>query len=110
MQPSSVRFCADVRLAAAVTPNPPNDPLALPLAAFEKDLTINTTSLFVAAQQAAIGFAQLPAEASKTFIYTGNALNTIAPIAPLMDLGVGKSASAHVVHAASLAYKERGFK
>ena len=70
---------------------------------------MNTVSPFVAAQQAAVGFAQLPAKASKTFIYTGNILNT-AIIPPLLDLGVGKSATAHIIQSAAAAYKDRGYK
>lgn len=67
--------------AGAATPNNAKDPLSLPLAEFTGDLNINntkninTTSAFVAAQQAAVGFAQLSDTASKTFIYTGNILN-----------------------------------
>ena len=92
-----------------MTPNPPKDPLSLELADFKKDLNINTVSAFVAAQQAAAGFAQLPDSASKTFIYTGNITNT-AIIPPLLDLGVGKSATAHIVQSAATAYKDRGYK
>jgi len=95
--------------AGAVTPNPPNDPLSLPLEDFTRDLNVNTVSPFVAAQQAAIGFAQLPESASRTFIYTGNITNTTV-IAPLLDLGVGKSATAHIIQSASAAYKGQGFK
>jgi hypothetical protein len=72
-------------------------------------LIVNTASPFVAAQQAALGFAQLPESASKTFIYTGNILNTTV-IPPLLDLGVGKSATAHIIQSAAAAYKDRGFK
>ncbi|TVY51739.1 hypothetical protein LCER1_G008053 [Lachnellula cervina] len=99
--------------AASATPNPPQDPLSpsLTLEAFEADLKINTTSAFVAAQQAALAFATLPTDtdAAKTFIYTGNVLNE-SVIAPLMTLGVGKSASAHLVRSAAEAYGGRGFK
>lgn len=95
--------------ASAVTFTPPNDPFALPLAAFKRDVNINITSAFVAAQQAAFGFAQLPASTSRTFIYTGNILNvTILP--SFLDAGMGKSAGAHMIWAASAAYKDRGFK
>ena len=93
----------------AATPNPPNNPLSLPLTDFNRDLTINTISPFVAAQQAVQCFAQLPESASKTFIYTGNILNTTI-IPPLLDLGVGKSGMAHVIQSAASAYKDRGFK
>lgn len=92
-----------------MTPNPPNDPLALGLADFTRDFNINTTSAFVAAQQAAIGFAKLPSSASKTFIYTGNILNTTV-MGPLLDLGVGKSATAHIIQSAAAAYQDRGYK
>lgn len=92
-----------------MTPNPPNDPLSLQLADFNKDFNINTVSAFVAAQQAATGFAQLPDSAAKTFIYTGNILNTTI-IPPLLDLGVGKAATAHIVQCAAAAYKDRGYK
>ena len=102
-------FPANPPTAAAATPNPPSDPLSLALPAFTKDLHVNTISAFVAAQQAAQAFSSLPAEASKTFIYTGNALNTTI-IPPLLDLGVGKSATAHLIHNASQAYREKGYK
>ena len=92
-----------------MTPNPPNDPFALQLSDFNKDFNINTTSAFVAAHQAAPGFAQLPASAAKTFIYTGNIMNTTI-IPPLLDLGVGKAASAHIIQNAAAAYKDRGYK
>ncbi|KIM96714.1 hypothetical protein OIDMADRAFT_44315 [Oidiodendron maius Zn] len=77
--------------AAAWTPSPPNDPFAIPFAAFNRDLTINTTSAFVAAQQAVLGFAELPAHAARTFFFTGNILN-IAVLPSFMDAGAGKSA------------------
>ncbi|KAH7131453.1 putative short-chain dehydrogenase [Dactylonectria estremocensis] len=98
-----------VHNAAAVTPSPPTDPLSLALADFTRSLNINTVSAFVAAQQAALGFAKLPSSASKTFIYTGNILNTTV-IPPLLDLGVGKSATAHIIQTAATVYKDQGFK
>ncbi|CAI7586253.1 unnamed protein product [Penicillium palitans] len=95
--------------AAATTSNDPENPLSLPLADFNRDLQINTTSAFVAAQQAALSFEQLPDHRSKTFIYTGNILN-LTHIASLLDLGVGKSATAHIIRSAAAAYSDRGFK
>lgn len=92
-----------------MTPNPPKDPLSLQLADFNRDFNINTVSAFVAAQQAVTGFAQLPDSAAKTFIYTGNILNTTI-IPPLLDLGVGKAATAHIIQSAAAAYKDRGYK
>ncbi|KAF4612843.1 hypothetical protein G7Y89_g15530 [Cudoniella acicularis] len=95
--------------AGAATANNAKNPLSLPLSDFTRDLNINTTSAFVAAQQAVLSFEQLPDSASKTFIYTGNILNTTT-IATLLDLGVGKSATAHIIQSAATAYKDRGFK
>lgn len=95
--------------AAAVTQNDPKDPLSLPLDAFTRDLNVNTNSAFVAAQQAVLAFKELPDSASRTFIYTGNILNTTT-IAPFLDLGVGKSATAHIIQSASQAYADEGFK
>jgi NAD(P)-dependent dehydrogenase (short-subunit alcohol dehydrogenase family) len=95
--------------AGAVTVNDAKNPLSLPLVSFTRDLNINTTSAFVAAQQAALSFEQLPDSAARTFIYTGNILNTTT-MAPLLDLGVGKSATAHIIQSAAAAYKDRGYK
>ncbi|KAF2024247.1 putative short-chain dehydrogenase [Setomelanomma holmii] len=96
--------------AGAATPNEPNNSFSLSLADFVKDLNINTISVFAAAQQAALAFSQLPESAGKTFIYTGNVLNTNTIIAPLMSLGVGKSATAHMIQSAAAAYASQGFK
>ncbi|KAL2815835.1 putative short-chain dehydrogenase [Aspergillus cavernicola] len=95
--------------AAAATSNEEKNPFSLLQADFTRDLNINTTSAFVAAQQAAIGFGKLPDSASKTFIYTGNILNTTI-IPQLLSLGVGKSATAHVIQLAAAAYSDQGFK
>jgi hypothetical protein len=95
--------------AAAATKTDAKEPLSLTVDNFTRDLTINTTSALVAAQQAVSGFEQLPDSASRTFIYTGNLLNTTIML-PLMDLGVGKSATAHIIQCAAAAYKEKGYK
>lgn len=96
-------------LAAAVTPQDAKDPLGLAVENFTRDFTINTTSAFVAAQQASRAFGNLPETASRTFIYTGNITN-LSPIVSLMDLGVGKSATAHIIQCAAEAYKDKGYK
>ncbi|KAL9058635.1 MAG: hypothetical protein Q9162_001642 [Coniocarpon cinnabarinum] len=96
--------------AGAATQNEPKHPFSISLKDFTNDLNINTMSVLVAAQQAVQGFEQLPDSASKTFIYTGNLLNTPFTIAPLMSLGVGKSATAHMIQSAATAYQDRGFK
>ncbi|KAK7420397.1 hypothetical protein QQX98_002820 [Neonectria punicea] len=99
-----------VHTASSGAPNNPNDPLSIAVADFAKDLSVNVTSTFVAAQQAVLGFAKLPSSASRTFIYTGNILNTDVIIPALLDGGIGKSASAHLIHSAAAAYKDRGYK
>lgn len=95
--------------AAAVTFTPPADPFAIPLSSFTRDTTINTTSAFVAAQQAAQGFAELPDTAARSFFYTGNILN-VQVLPSFLDAGMGKAAAAHMMAAAAAAYQDRGFK
>jgi hypothetical protein len=65
----------------------------------------------MAIKQALVSFASpsLSESASKTFIYTGNAMNFL-PFAGVMSLGAGKSASAHIIAAAAAAYKDKGYK
>ncbi|ORY35590.1 putative short chain type dehydrogenase [Naematelia encephala] len=89
--------------------SPADDPFALSLTDFNYDAAINIHSAFVAAQQAVRGFEQLPASASRTFIYTGNVLN-VAILPRFLSQGVGKSGAAHMIWAASAAYKDRGYK
>ncbi|MCJ1318433.1 hypothetical protein MMC15_003761 [Xylographa vitiligo] len=95
--------------AAAFTASDAKNPLSLPLTNFTRDMNINTTSAFVAAQQAVLGFEQLSDSVTKTFIYTGNVLNTTTMV-PLMYLGIGKSATAHMIQCAATAYKDRGYR
>ena len=96
-------------IAASVFPVDGKDPLSLTLADLKSSLDINTLSAYSAAQEARKGFEELPDSSSRTFIYTGNLLNT-AVMPALLDLGVGKSATAHIVQAAATAYADRGFK
>ncbi|KAI4271310.1 MAG: hypothetical protein LQ337_006112, partial [Flavoplaca oasis] len=49
--------------ADATTPDGKYDPLSLPLMDFTRDLNVNATSAFVAAQQAVLCFKILPATA-----------------------------------------------
>lgn len=73
------------------------------------DAHVNTFSAYAAAQQAVKGFAELPSDASKTFIYTSNKLH-IMTLEPLISMGMGKSASAHMIHYLSEVYKSAGYK
>ncbi|MCJ1282606.1 hypothetical protein MMC26_001931 [Xylographa opegraphella] len=103
------RHVVNILKAAAATLSDEKNPLSLALDNFVRDLNVNTTSAFVAAQQAVVGFEQLPDSASKTFIYTGNILNTTTMV-PLMDAGAGKLATAHIIECAAIAYKDQGYK
>jgi hypothetical protein len=70
---------------------------------------VNTTSVYAAAKEAVAGFEKLPADATKTFIYTGNRLN-LGPIPVLFDLGVGKAATAHMIQTWSMVLSQKGYK
>ena len=94
---------------SAVTFTPADDPFAVSLDDFDRNTTINVHSAFVAAQQAVQGFAELPDSAARTFIYTGNVLN-VSILPKFITQGVGKSGAAHMIWAASTAYKDRGYK
>lgn len=75
------------------------------------DLKINTISSYAAAQQAVIGWETLPKETKKTFIYTGNITNvSIVPMPMMLDVGMGKSASAFWIGLADTTYASKGFR
>lgn len=95
--------------AASATFSPPGQPFAIPFDSFVRDITVNTLSVFAAAQQAVLGFAELPADSPRTFLYTGNILN-VTPLPQFLEMGAGKSASAHMMMAAAAEYKDKGFK
>ncbi|TAQ86978.1 hypothetical protein B7494_g4681 [Chlorociboria aeruginascens] len=83
-------------------------PLSLSQEKFEYDFAVNTTSAYLAAQEAVKGFATLPADWPKSFIYTANGLN-VKPMPQLVSLGLGKTAMAHVLETCVLAYKTKGW-
>ncbi|KAJ3497133.1 hypothetical protein NLG97_g2131 [Lecanicillium saksenae] len=95
--------------AAALTFTPPDDPLALSVEDLNRDFQINTASVLEAAKQTVAGFGSLPSSSAKTFIYTGNRL-TDGPLPRFVDLGIGKTASAHLIAAASEAYAPKGYR
>jgi len=96
--------------AAALTPPPDKDTVfSIPSDRVASDLNVNTISPWVAAQQAAIGWATLPAETKKTFIYTGNIQNvSIIPMPMMLDLGMGKAASAYWLGVADMTNTVKG--
>jgi hypothetical protein len=84
-------------------------PLEISLKDAIRDTNINTLSVLAAAKEAVDSFEKLPQSAARTFIYTGNILN-LQILPPLMSLGIGKSATAHIIESAANAYKSRGYK
>ncbi|KIV96925.1 hypothetical protein PV10_00738 [Exophiala mesophila] len=63
---------------------------------FETSNAINTTSVISALQQSVAGFKTLPASASKTFIFTGNMLNS-TPAPGFLLFGAGKATTAYFI-------------
>ena len=77
----------------------------------QKCLAINTSSAILAMAESIKGFRELPASASKTFLYTGNALN-VNLIPGLMTFGIAKQATAYAIHSAATneLYTKEGMK
>ncbi|KAK3678222.1 hypothetical protein LTR78_002318 [Recurvomyces mirabilis] len=84
------------------------NPFTVPVEDFERENTINVTSVYVAVQEAVASFDELPASTKKAFLYTGNALNTIC-WPKMWSAGLGKAATAHLMETGSLSYKEKGY-
>lgn len=75
------------------------------------DLKINTISPYIAAQEAVSGWETLSKETKKTFIYTGNITNvSIVPMPLMLDIGMGKSASAFWIGLADALHSAQGFR
>jgi hypothetical protein len=89
--------------------NDPKKPLAMSMTDVQRDFAVNTFSVLEATKETVAVFEQLPSTASRTFICTGNILNEF-PIMPAVGNGMTKSATAHLIDAASRAYKEKGFR
>ena len=95
--------------AASHVPTPDDNPLGVSLKDLDEMLAVNTRSAFLAIQEAVVAFKDLPSTASRTFIYTGNILNSVA-VPPFLGLGMSKSAAAHLIAMASQTYSEKGYK
>ena len=104
-------FLANVAIiqGASRTLNDPKKPLAMSMSNVQRDFAVNTFSVLKAAKESVSVFEQLLPIASRTFICTGNILNEF-PIMPAVGNGMTKSATAHLIDAASRAYKDKGFK
>lgn len=93
--------------------NPPDQDsiLSVPVDSVTGDFVVNTVSPYVAAQQAICGWETLPKEIKKTFIFTGNITNVqIVPMPMMLNIGMGKSASAFWIGLADATYSTRGFR
>jgi hypothetical protein len=103
-------LCSFFRLkAAGATFTAEDHPFAASLEEFGRDLKINTNSLFAAAKAAVEGFDKLPTGTLTSFLYTGNRLNvSILPSA--VTLGVGKSASSHIIQVGAHVYGAKGYR
>lgn len=98
--------------AAALTPPSDKDSaLSISATGVMSDLNVNVVGPYVAAQEAVKGWAMLPAAVKKTFIYTGNIqMETILPVPLMLNLGVGKAASAYWIGLVDGAYSAQGFR
>lgn len=98
--------------AATLTPPPvQTSVLSVPAESVASDLTVNTVSPYAAAQQAVEGWATLPKDVKKAFIYTGNIANVaIIPWPMMLTAGIGKAASAYWIGAADTMYASQGYR
>lgn len=92
---------------------PAKDPLspdALPdVARLTREFNINAQSGLITMQQAVEGFKQLPPSASRTFLFTANALNEVM-LEFVITFGMAKNAVRYMVEAAGIAYRDAGFR
>ncbi|KAJ5606695.1 hypothetical protein N7510_009476 [Penicillium lagena] len=98
--------------AASLTPPADKESaLSIPADRVTSDLNVNTVSPYVAAQQAIMEWNIMSDETKKSFIYTGNVMNvSVVPVPLMLDLGMGKAASAFWIGVADQTYSARGFR
>jgi hypothetical protein len=95
--------------AGSRTINDPKKPLDMKMEDVRHDFAVNTFSVLEAAKEAVAAFEHLPPTASRTFICTGNFLNEVI-FFPAIGNGMTKAATAQLIHAASKAYIDQGFR
>lgn len=98
---------------AAVRTIPPasDDMFSIAATTLAHDLEVNTLSAFVAAQEAVSRWRALTSDTKKTFIYTGNIMNSKAlPLAATITLGIGKSASSFWISLADALHSAAGYR
>ena len=89
-------------------PSSSSNPFSVPLADWQANLNINVTSMYEAGREAVAGFAKLPAEQIKTFIYVGNKANDGFVAPGFVTNGSGKNAAAYIVACAAKAFSSEG--
>ncbi|CAI7569356.1 unnamed protein product [Penicillium discolor] len=97
--------------AAALTPPADDTLFSIPADSVAADLNVNTVSAYAAAQEAVKGWEGLPQDTNKLFIFTGNMQNkAVIPMPLMLNLGIGKSASAYWIGAADMLYSGHGYR
>ena len=101
--------------AGSFTAPPDKDSvLSIPVENLVRDFAVNTISPYVAAYEAAKAWDVMGKEGEgtkKTFIYTGNILNTVVlPVPMLTDAGMGKAASAYWIGVADANFAAKGYR
>lgn len=99
--------------AASLTPPSDQDSaLSIPQLRVINDLNVNVVTPFIVAQEAVKRWDAGPKAGKKPlFIYTGNAMNTqIVPVPLMLNLGVGKAASAYWIGMADTTYAAKGYR
>ena len=100
-------------VASVRTVLPRTDPLSQEdppdVARLSREFNINALSGLIAAQQAVEGFKQVSTSESRTFIFTANALNEIM-LQEVLTFGMAKKAVSYMMEAASMAYRDAGFR
>jgi NAD(P)-dependent dehydrogenase (short-subunit alcohol dehydrogenase family) len=80
-------------------------PFSIPVSDLQHDLTVNIASLYAASAEAVKGSTKILDHVSKTFIFVGNKQNHFV-FPPLVSLGMGKCAAAHLMENAAKALGE----
>ena len=84
-----------------------SDPFILTLEDFRTHMDANAGSAYLAAQAAVKGWTKTGT--GGTFFFTGNGLNVLGK-PDVLVYGMCKSASAHMIHSASIAYADTDHK
>lgn len=76
---------------------------------FKYSATVNFIGAFAAARATVEGWDSVSEVDRPTFIFTGNCGNVV-PLPSLMDISVGKAATAALIEIASAGYADKGYR